>query len=73
MKLFLKLRNQGQKLFRKKADILPESVDFMTRPHAYSIAKAQRLLDYKPKVDLEKGLSQTKNWLQNTDIQKLVK
>ena len=32
MKLFLKLRHQGQKLFRKKADILPESVDFMSRP-----------------------------------------
>ena len=31
MKLFLKLRHQGQKLFRKKADVLPESVDFMTR------------------------------------------
>ncbi|WP_414755454.1 NAD-dependent epimerase/dehydratase family protein [Anabaena sp. CCY 9910] len=73
MKLFLKLRNQGQKLFRKKADILPESVDFMTRPYAYSITKAQTILDYKPKVDLEKGLSQTKIWLQNTDIQKLVK
>ncbi|MBD2344689.1 NAD-dependent epimerase/dehydratase family protein [Anabaena subtropica] len=73
MKLFLKLRNQGQKLFRKKADILPESVDFMTRPHAYSIAKAQTLLDYKPKIDLEEGLRQTKAWLQNTDLQKLVK
>jgi nucleoside-diphosphate-sugar epimerase len=73
MKLFLKLRNQGQKLFRKKADILPESVDFMTRPHAYSIAKAQSLLDYKPKIDLEEGLRQTKAWAEKTDLQKLVK
>ncbi|MDH6083549.1 NAD-dependent epimerase/dehydratase family protein [Umezakia ovalisporum] len=68
MKLFLKLRAQGQKLFRKKADILPESVDFMSRPHAYSIVKAQNLLDYKPKIDLEHGLRITQEWLQNNDI-----
>ncbi|BAZ49773.1 oxidoreductase [Nostoc sp. NIES-4103] len=73
MKLFLKLRHQGQKLFRKKADILPESVDFMSRPHAYSVAKAQNLLDYKPKIDLEAGMQLTHEWLQKTDIQQLVK
>jgi nucleoside-diphosphate-sugar epimerase len=68
MKLFLKVRAQGQKLFRKKPDILPESVDFMSRPYAYSIAKAQTLLDYKPKVDLEDGLKLTKEWLQTANI-----
>ena len=73
MKLFLKVRNQGQKLFRKKADILPESVDFMSRPYAYSIAKATSLLNYKPKVDLEEGMKRTHQWLQKTDIQKLMK
>ncbi|WP_066380765.1 MULTISPECIES: NAD(P)-dependent oxidoreductase [unclassified Anabaena] len=73
MKLFLKVRLQGQKLFRKKADILPESVDFMTRPYPCSIAKAQSLLDYKPKIDLETGLRHTKQWIDKTDIQKLLK
>ncbi|WP_414542952.1 NAD-dependent epimerase/dehydratase family protein [Nostoc sp. CCY0012] len=68
MKLFLKLRAQGQKLFRKKADILPESVDFMSRPYAYSIAKAQNLLNFQPKIDLEKGLHYTQEWLNKTDI-----
>jgi len=68
MKLFLKLRAQGQKLFRKKSDILPESVDFMSRPHAYSIAKALTLLDYQPKVDLEHGLRLTQEWLEKNDI-----
>jgi nucleoside-diphosphate-sugar epimerase len=72
MKLFLKLRHQGQKLFRKKTDVLPESVDFMTRPHVYSIAKAQTLLDYKPKIDLETGMQLTQQWLQRTDIHKLI-
>ncbi|MEA5550394.1 NAD-dependent epimerase/dehydratase family protein [Anabaena cylindrica UHCC 0172] len=73
MKLFLRVRHQGQKLFRKKADILPESVDFMSRPYAYSIAKAENILNYKPKVDLEEGMKRTHEWLQKTDLQKLMK
>lgn len=73
IKLFLKLRVQGQKLFRKKADILPESIDFMTRPYAYSIAKAQNLLSYSPKIDLEQGLQRTQKWLENADLEKLLK
>jgi nucleoside-diphosphate-sugar epimerase len=72
IKLFLRLRVQGQKLFRKKADILPESIDFMTRPYACSIAKAQNLLNYKPTIDLEEGMQRTHEWLQKTDIQKLL-
>ncbi|MBH8564118.1 NAD(P)-dependent oxidoreductase [Nostoc sp. CENA67] len=72
MKLFLKLRHQGQKLFRKKADVLPESVDFMSRPHVYSVAKAQILLDYKPKINFEEGMQRTQEWLQKTEIQKLI-
>jgi nucleoside-diphosphate-sugar epimerase len=73
MKLFLLVRNQGQKLFRKKADILPESVDFMSRPYPYSIAKATNILNYKPKVNLEEGMKRTHQWLQKTDVQKLMK
>ncbi|GAA6619334.1 NAD-dependent epimerase/dehydratase family protein [Scytonema sp. NUACC26] len=73
LKLFLKLRYQGQKLFRKQADILPEAVDFMTRPHAYSIDKAQKLLSYKPIINLEEGMRRTQEWLKKTDIQQLVK
>ncbi|MBW4563950.1 MAG: NAD-dependent epimerase/dehydratase family protein [Mojavia pulchra JT2-VF2] len=73
IKLFLKLRVQGQKLFRKKADILPESIDFMTRPYAYSIAKAQNQLSYAPKIDLEEGLQRIQEWLEKTDIQQLMK
>ncbi|MEA5617314.1 NAD-dependent epimerase/dehydratase family protein [Cronbergia sp. UHCC 0137] len=73
MKLFLRVRLQGQKLFRQKADIFPESVDFMSRPYSYSIAKATSLLNYKPKVDLETGMRHTHEWLKKTDIQKLLK
>jgi nucleoside-diphosphate-sugar epimerase len=64
IKLFLQLRHQAQKLFRKETDILPESVDFMSRPYAYSIAKAKNLLNYQPKIDINEGMQLTKQWLQ---------
>jgi len=73
MKLFLRLRVQGQKLFRKKADILPESVDFMSRPYAYSITSAMNKLNYQPRIGLAEGMKLTNEWLQKTDIQKLLK
>ncbi|MBP5976012.1 NAD-dependent epimerase/dehydratase family protein [Brasilonema sp. CT11] len=72
LKLFLKLRYQGQKLFRKEADLLPEVVDFMTRPYAYSIAKAQNTLNYQPTIDLKEGMRLTQEWLKKTDLQKFV-
>jgi nucleoside-diphosphate-sugar epimerase len=72
LKLFLKLRSQGQKLFRKPVDIFPEAVDFMSRPYAYSIDKARNLLNYEPTVNLEEGLQITKQWLQQTDLKKLM-
>jgi len=73
MKLFLRMRLQGQKLFRKKPDIFPESVDFMSRPYAYSIAHAIHKLNYQPKVNLAEGMRLTQEWLQKTDIQTLLK
>lgn len=71
-KLLLRVREQGQKLFRKKPDLLPETVDFLSRPYAYSIAKAQNMLNFQPKIDLEEGMRRTQEWLQITDIQKLM-
>ena len=72
MKLLLQVRYQGQKLLRKKADILPESLDFITRPYAYSIAKAKTMLGYQPKIDLTEGMRRTHEWLKKTDIQRLI-
>ncbi|MCP6763162.1 MAG: NAD(P)-dependent oxidoreductase [Fischerella sp. CENA71] len=72
LKLFLKLRYQGQKLFRKQADILPEAVDFMTRPYAYSIEKARKNLSYEPIVSLEEGMRLTQEWVKKTDLKKIV-
>jgi nucleoside-diphosphate-sugar epimerase len=72
LKLLLQVRHQGQKLFGKKADILPDSLDFITRPHACSIAKAETILGYQPKIDLTEGMHRTQAWLRKTDIKKLV-
>lgn len=54
------IRSQG-----KKAGILPESVDFITRPHTYSIEKARRYLGYEPRIHLDEGMTRTAKWLQN--------
>lgn len=73
IKLFVKLRCQGQKLFRKEPDILPESIDFMSRPYAYSITKAQTLLNYQPTIDLAEGMRRTQEWIDKTDLPKFMK
>jgi nucleoside-diphosphate-sugar epimerase len=72
LKSVLWQQNLAKKLMGKKADIMPDSVDFVTRPYAYSIAKAQSILNYQPRIDLEEGMRRTKKWLQKTDIQKLI-
>lgn len=40
-------------------EVSPDTVETLLRPHAYSIAKARRLLGYAPRVTLEQGLAQT--------------
>lgn len=67
IKVFLQLRCQGQKLFRKQPDILPEAADFMTRPYAISIDKARQILDYQPAISLDEGMSRIQQWLKNQD------
>jgi nucleoside-diphosphate-sugar epimerase len=65
MKVFLKLRCQGQKLFRKQPDILPEAADFMSRPHVFSIDKARKILNYQPNISLDEGMNRIQEWLKN--------
>ncbi|WP_193195857.1 NAD-dependent epimerase/dehydratase family protein [Nostoc sp. MG11] len=61
------------KLVGKTTNILPESIDFVTRPYAYSIAKARSRLNYQPTIDLEEGMRRTQEWLQKTNIQELIR
>jgi nucleoside-diphosphate-sugar epimerase len=68
VKGLIRLRCLYQRLMRQTPDLLPESVDFILRPYAYSIAKARNQLGYEPKVDLEEGMQQIQTWLKRTDI-----
>lgn len=72
LKLLIRLRCLGQTVLGEEVDTQPESVNFVLRPHAYSIAKAQRLLGYEPKINLKEGMRLTQEWLQKTDIKKLI-
>jgi nucleoside-diphosphate-sugar epimerase len=72
LKLLIRLRCLGQTVLGEEVDTRPDSVNFVLRPHAYSIAKAQRLLGYEPKINLKEGMRLTQEWLQTTDIKKLI-
>jgi nucleoside-diphosphate-sugar epimerase len=62
------LRCFYQKVIGETPDLLPESVDFITRPYVYSIAKARTQLGYEPTIDLEEGMQKIQSWLDSTDI-----
>ena len=68
LKLLLRLKGLPQTLKGQKPKIPPESIDFILRPYAYSIAKAQKYLGYQPKIDLTEGMKRTQTWLQQKDL-----
>ncbi len=45
-----------------------DAVGFVTRPHAYSIEKARRLLAYEPRVTLDEGMRRTAVWLRENGL-----
>ena len=72
LKFLIQVRCLGQKILGQQPDILPEAIDFITRPHAYSIQKACSQLGYKPKIDLQEGMQYTQQWLQTVNLQNLI-
>ncbi|MGQ4647805.1 NAD-dependent epimerase/dehydratase family protein [Lyngbya aestuarii] len=58
------------KLQGKQLGIFPESIDFVTRCHTYSIEKARRVLGYQPKILLDEGMAKTATWLRKNDLLK---
>jgi len=50
------------KPLRIEPPLYPRRLDFFVKDRAFSIAKAQRVLGYQPKVELEEGLRQTFEW-----------
>ncbi|NJM66115.1 MAG: NAD-dependent epimerase/dehydratase family protein [Acaryochloris sp. RU_4_1] len=57
------LVKKAAQLQSKEANISPEAIPFVTRLHPYSIAKAQRVLGYQPRVSFDQGLARTAAWL----------
>lgn len=56
----------GEKLDRGgTGDINPRSVDYLLRTGTYSIAKAERLLGWRPQVELPDGMERTLAWLRD--------
>lgn len=47
----------------KEINFSPEAIDFVTRQHSYSTEKAQRLLSFKPHINLDEGMARTAEWL----------
>ncbi|HAJ62397.1 MAG TPA: oxidoreductase [Cyanobacteria bacterium UBA8543] len=72
LKFLIRLRCLRQTVLGEEVDTQPDSVNFVLRPHVYSIEKAQRLLGYEPKINLKEGMRLTQEWLQKTDIKNLI-
>lgn len=50
-------------LVGREAPAAPSAVDYLTRPHPYSIAKARRDLGFVPAVDFGEGMRRVRDWL----------
>lgn len=50
------------KPFNIEPPLYPRRLDFFCKDRAFSTAKAQRELEYQPRVDLEEGLRRTFEW-----------
>jgi nucleoside-diphosphate-sugar epimerase len=46
----------------------PTTVRYLARTGGYSIDKAQRLLGYQPRVDLDDGMRRTEDWLRSSRL-----
>jgi len=53
------------RFFKIKPIVTPLTVDIFTNKKTISIEKAVKILDYKPKVDYEKGIKNIEQWLKS--------
>ncbi|MBA2347154.1 MAG: NAD-dependent epimerase/dehydratase family protein, partial [Solirubrobacterales bacterium] len=49
-------------------DVNPRSVDYLLRTGTYSIAKAERLVGWRPQVGLAEGMERTLAWLRDEGL-----
>jgi nucleoside-diphosphate-sugar epimerase len=53
----------GSRLLGRESPAAPSAVDYLMRPHAYSIEKARRELGYRPAVSLDEGMRRVREWI----------
>lgn len=46
----------------------PRSIEYVTHPGGYSIAKAEKVLGWSPAVTLDEGMARTQDWLADTGL-----
>lgn len=63
VKLSLHIVNFFETILRRPHIALPGGVEFIRRPHAYSIDKANHVLGYRPDISLDQGMAKTEQWL----------
>jgi len=51
-------------LVGREAPAAPSAVDYLMRPHAYSIDKVRRELGFQPAVDFREGMRRVRQWLE---------
>lgn len=71
------------RMFSKEPVLVPESelrelfegigvggdtVDYLLRRHTYSIAKANKLLGYQPRINLDEGMARCETWLRESGL-----
>jgi len=56
------------RLFGGKSELGKGTVDMLARKAGYSIAKADRLLGYQPRVDLDEGMRRSAVWARETGL-----
>ncbi len=66
----IRLRCLSQQALGKVPDLRPESIDFITRAHTYSTAKAQYQIGFQPRINLDIGMQHIQAWLCQTDLRK---
>ncbi|MFM7423429.1 MAG: NAD-dependent epimerase/dehydratase family protein [Elainella sp.] len=67
-KFLLQQRIKKQQKQGVPIDLPSDSINWMSRPHPYSIQKAQAQLGYQPQVSLEQGMEQIRLWLQSHPV-----
>ncbi len=47
----------------RESPAAPSAVDYLMRPHVYSIDKARRRLGFKPAIAFGEGMGRVRRWL----------